>query len=193
MSLPDDLFHADGCGSARDIWPYLAPLFWRIVGEEANGLDIGCSSYKFLDSAIGLDTRRGDHGKPSHWPNAATGNTEGVNLVGDACDLRWFADGQLDYVFSSHALEHMPRDRAFLAVREWLRVLRPGGLLFLYLPDGRVWEYDDAHDWHPRPDDFTDLLAAGTSEWRVWVPRETLPEKELVRSIKISFVIMALK
>jgi len=42
------------------------------------------------------------------------------------------ADGSLDYVFSSHTLEHVDDVDAVLA--EFYRVLRVGGILFLYLP-----------------------------------------------------------
>lgn len=50
--------------------------------------------------------------------------------------------GGLDYpsnsvkaVYSSHALEHLPFRPARLALREWARVLSPGGTLFLAVPD----------------------------------------------------------
>jgi SAM-dependent methyltransferase len=37
-----------------------------------------------------------------------------------------------DYVFSSHCLEHIPD--YYSALEEWTRVLKKGGVLFLYLP-----------------------------------------------------------
>lgn len=43
-------------------------------------------------------------------------------------------DGTFDYVFSSHCLEHMPN--TIRVLREWIRVLRPAGVLFLVLPHG---------------------------------------------------------
>jgi SAM-dependent methyltransferase len=47
----------------------------------------------------------------------------------------------LDYVFSSHALEHIPR--WVDALDYWRAALRPGGVMFLYLPD-----YSQ-HYWRP--------------------------------------------
>jgi len=43
-------------------------------------------------------------------------------------------DETFDYVFSSHVLEHMQNTIA--ALKEWVRVLRHGGILFLVLPHG---------------------------------------------------------
>lgn len=50
-----------------------------------------------------------------------------------------FEDASLDYVFSSHCLEHLADLAA--ALREWTRVLRPGGVMLLYLPhwDCEYW------------------------------------------------------
>jgi SAM-dependent methyltransferase len=43
-------------------------------------------------------------------------------------------DATFDYVFSSHALEHMQNTIATL--KEWSRILKKGGILFLVLPYG---------------------------------------------------------
>mgnify|MGYP001609198341 FL=1 len=55
---------------------------------------------------------------------------------GDAYAL---PDVPLDYVFSSHCLEHLPNPVA--AIEHWQSRLRPGGVLFLYLPhpEMRYW------------------------------------------------------
>jgi SAM-dependent methyltransferase len=54
-----------------------------------------------------------------------------VDVVSDAEQLP-LATGSMDYLFSSHALEHCPNTLGVL--REWQRVLRPGGRLVLRLP-----------------------------------------------------------
>jgi predicted SAM-dependent methyltransferase len=56
-----------------------------------------------------------------------------VQLGGDAARLEWFRDGALDFVFSSHLLEDFEDTGAVL--REWLRVLKPGGRLIIFCPD----------------------------------------------------------
>ena len=45
------------------------------------------------------------------------------------------ADAGMDIVYSSHFIEHVPRDCVLALLRECRRVLRPGGLLRLVVPD----------------------------------------------------------
>jgi SAM-dependent methyltransferase len=53
------------------------------------------------------------------------------DIVADAADLP-LPDGSQNYVFSSHVLEHAPD--TIRVLKEWLRVLRAGGVIFLMLP-----------------------------------------------------------
>jgi SAM-dependent methyltransferase len=78
--------------------------------------------------------------------------------TGSATDLSKHDDESMDYVFSSHCLEHV--DDPELAMSEFWRVLKPGGVLFLYLPiPGHAsWDPDvnkgvqHEHWWQPTPD-----------------------------------------
>jgi predicted SAM-dependent methyltransferase len=54
-----------------------------------------------------------------------------VQASGDA--LTMFDDGELDYVVSRHNLEHYVD--VVKTLREWRRILRPGGTLAVILPD----------------------------------------------------------
>ncbi|MFQ5806772.1 MAG: methyltransferase domain-containing protein [Phycisphaerae bacterium] len=77
---------------------------------------------------------------------------------------RW-ADGALDFVFSSHCLEHLAQWRTALAL--WVSKLKPGGVLFLYLPHhsmtlwrpGSPWVGDD-HVWSPSAEVLVPFLEA---------------------------------
>ncbi|MDX2186558.1 MAG: class I SAM-dependent methyltransferase [Opitutaceae bacterium] len=61
-----------------------------------------------------------------------------ADLFGEATDLP-FNDGTLDYVASSHVLEHVANPVA--ALREWTRVLRHQGIIYLVVPDSRyTWD-----------------------------------------------------
>ena len=81
----------------------------------------------------------------------------GVDHVGDAVRLSAFADGTFTEVYGSHVLEHFDyKDGLMLALREWRRVLAPGGTLRLSVPDLDVLaslvldrqRLDLNHRWH---------------------------------------------
>ncbi len=49
--------------------------------------------------------------------------------------LPFFEDNSAELIYCSHALEYFDRDQAKRALAEWHRVLTPGGLLRLAVPD----------------------------------------------------------
>jgi SAM-dependent methyltransferase len=57
---------------------------------------------------------------------------------GDAQTLEGLKDREFDFVYSSHTLEHV--DNVESTLRNWYRVLKPGGYLILYLPDRNLFE-----------------------------------------------------
>ena len=62
-----------------------------------------------------------------------------ADYYGDATELP-FRDNSLDYVVTSHVLEHVPNPVKALA--EWYRVLRPGGIIYCLVPDRRyTWDH----------------------------------------------------
>ncbi len=105
-----------------------------------------------------------------------------VDHVGSAADLRRFPDGTFAALYSSHVLEHLDYTGELQAgLREWRRVLLPGGRLYVSVPDLAVLAnlflaegltadqrfmvvrmilggHVDAHDYHKTAFDF-DLLA----------------------------------
>ncbi len=83
------------------------------------GLDLGCGPFKLYSHFIGVDNGH-------HW------GTKGVDVVQDCEKLDLFASQSLDFVFSSHLLEHIEDYKS--ALKEWWRVIKPGGYLILYLP-----------------------------------------------------------
>lgn len=59
-----------------------------------------------------------------------------VDYLGSCADLSAFPDGGVEEVYASHVLEHLShRDELLPALREIARVLRPGGVLRLSVPD----------------------------------------------------------
>ena len=59
-----------------------------------------------------------------------------VDYVGDAAKRMPFADDTFECIYASHILEHVPWYKTEEALREWVRVLQPGGTLEVWVPDG---------------------------------------------------------
>lgn len=103
-----------------------------------------------------------------------------------------FHDHSLDYVIASHVLEHVANPIAALA--EWYRVLRPGGIIYLVVPNRRAtW---DRHRplttvEHMQEDFIAQTTAADAthiddfvndvvwSEWCPTIPAEDVPAKKI--------------
>ncbi len=117
------------------------------------GVDVGCGLNKIHARAVGVNRVLGE--KDFRYPL-------GAQLAGAADDLHWFRDGSLDYVFSSHCLEHTADPAKTL--REWTRVLRPGGSLVLLLPHKDI--YPRIGTPNANPDHKVDL---GPEDVRGWM------------------------
>ncbi len=69
-----------------------------------------------------------------------SGEVARVDVVSQGNDLP-FPDASLDYVLSSHVLEHFYDPVG--AIKEWLRVVRPGGYVFMIIPHrDRIFDRD---------------------------------------------------
>jgi SAM-dependent methyltransferase len=66
-------------------------------------------------------------------------------------------DGSVDAVYSSHTLEHLTKNEGSFFVGESHRVLKPGGLLRIVVPDLRPI-VNDYVEGRLRADDFVDAL-----------------------------------
>jgi predicted SAM-dependent methyltransferase len=59
-----------------------------------------------------------------------------VDHLGDAASLHAFAENTFDQIYASHVLEHFDyKDELITALKEWHRVLVPGGTLLVSVPD----------------------------------------------------------
>jgi len=107
---------------------------------EGMGLDLGFGGDVVVPWAITLDLPK---------PYTKVGNSP-QNLRGDARDLYWFRDGVFDFVFSSHLFEDFsPEEMPFVLI-EWLRVIKPGGFLILFLPDEQRYRASCESKQRPR-------------------------------------------
>jgi SAM-dependent methyltransferase len=116
----------------------------RVAGGK--GFEIGGPSVFFrtflpiYDCLLSLDNCV--FGQTTIWEGEITpafvyhpAKTAGRNYVTEGADLSQFADGSYDFVLSCHSLEHIANP--VKALKEWMRVVRPGGSIILVLPDGR--------------------------------------------------------
>lgn len=96
-------FQAEGF-AAQFIFPFATKVC------TGTGYDIGCNREEWkLPGAIGIDP-------------LISGNLNAMNLP----------PGEVDYIFSSHCLEHL--ERWVDVLDYWHKHLKKGGVLFLYLP-----------------------------------------------------------
>lgn len=106
-----------------------AKIRWELVPyTRGKGLDIGCGPYKAFPHFIGFDNKKD---KELFNINFLP------DVTGDAYDLGAFADEGLDFVYSSHTLEHL--DNTNKALREWWKKVKVGGHLVLYLPHKKFY------------------------------------------------------
>lgn len=61
----------------------------------------------------------------------------GADIVADMRDIP-LPDNCVDYIYSSNALEHVGKNEVVPTLKEWVRLLKPRGELFLLVPD-LVW------------------------------------------------------
>ena len=71
---------------------------------------------------------------------------------GDAQKMAGVVDGSVDFVHSSHCLEHMVDVRE--ALKNWIRIVKPGGFLIITVPDEDLYEqgqwpsrFNSDHKW----------------------------------------------
>ncbi len=90
-------------------------------------VELGVGMRKIWPSVIGVD-------------NAGTfGANTAADVRCDIRDLSMFADASFDNVVSSHALEDFAPEDVPNVLREWTRILRPGGHLVLYVPSANLY------------------------------------------------------
>lgn len=160
-------------------------LAFSIVGGRA-GIEIGGPSavfreqwflpiYDKVGSLDNCDFRR-ENVWASHQKSYRFNERKpaGKTYFSEGSNLKDIADGKYDFVLSSHNLEHIANP--VKALKEWQRVLKPGGYLLIVLPYYR-WTFDrkrspttvkhmlEDYDRHAGEDDLTHVDEVCATRW----------------------------
>jgi SAM-dependent methyltransferase len=111
----------------------IRPLIEKYLTGAKVILDIGCGTEeKITPDAIGIDIRHG-------LANIVLDNPGDIYHL-EKCGRLWKQTNyeRADVVFSSHTLEHIADWKS--ALLSWTKLLKPDGVLILYLPDERRYD-----------------------------------------------------
>ncbi len=132
----------------------------------------------------------------AQYPELAGESLVGVDIVADGETLVGIPDESQDFVIANHFLEHC--QNPILALESMLRVLKPGGILFLAVPDKRytfdagrsvtplehvLRDYVDGPDWSKR-EHFEEW-----SRYVVGAPSEEAVQAEASRLLEMDYSI----
>jgi SAM-dependent methyltransferase len=77
----------------------------------------------------------------SDYPELEHGSLVNVDIIDDGESLNTIDDSSVDFVIANHFLEHC--EDPIMALETFIRVVRPGGILFFAVPDKRYTEDRD--------------------------------------------------
>jgi SAM-dependent methyltransferase len=149
-----------------------------ILGRFGNQLGLPEHHRRALDFGCGvgrLTQALADHFDHVDGVDIAPSMIEGARLAnraGESCtyhlnerdDLTIFEDAQFDFVLSEIVLQHMPSELALGYVREFVRVLGPGGLLVFQVPYESVAPTSPPERWDPSAGPRIDMFATPVAD-----------------------------
>jgi predicted SAM-dependent methyltransferase len=112
----------------------------------------------------------GEHPEPG-WLNSDIKDVPGIDIVADVRTGLPLETGSVDYITSIHALPELPYADLVPALQELHRVLKPGGVLRLALPDLErgiaAYQRGDADYFHV-PDEDARSIGAKFVTQMIW-------------------------
>lgn len=99
------------------------------VGMDKVFLHVGCGSKRKDQTTAGFNC--------DSWRELRLDINESVNhdIVGTMTDMQGVASESMDAIFSSHNIEHLYPHEVPVALKEFIRVLKPDGMLVVTCPD----------------------------------------------------------
>jgi SAM-dependent methyltransferase len=109
----------------------------RLQGRPGRLLDVGCG----IGTELAVARERGWQATGVELAEASlqVARAQGLDVVAEPLGQAALGPSSFDLVTVNHALEHIPRVRAVLD--EIRRVLKPGGLLFVAVPNLDAWQH----------------------------------------------------
>ncbi len=90
----------------------------------------------YHDDKVRINVGAGSHPMEG-WVNIDQDpSSGGIDLVADGRDLP-YDDGEVEAVYAGHCLEHLTLDEGLVMLKEFARVVRPGGTVGILVPDIR--------------------------------------------------------
>lgn len=140
------------------------PGGWIYEGEfYPDYLTVGGNTFAIRRAAMKYCKGKGLDIGASYWPLPGSTPIDTEAGLGTANRIEDVPDNSQDYVFSSHCLEHIENWTEALDI--WIGKIKPGGILFLYLP------HPSCKLWH-----MSNPFMAGI---HMWVPTPEIVEEEL--------------
>ena len=88
-----------------------------------------------VDYQLRLNLGCGERPREGGFVNIDTRPTCATDVVVHQLDDLGYGDDTVDEIYSRHTLEHLPLRNACKALREWNRVLKPGGVIHVVVPN----------------------------------------------------------
>ena len=116
----------------RKVWMAIVDYLVRFTGRDARTIvDVGCGYGDFINNAPGKRLIAVDLNSDSKQFLK-----EGIEFFcSPATDLSFISSGSVDFVFTSNLLEHLTDSELDLAILEFRRILKAGGILITMQPN----------------------------------------------------------
>lgn len=102
-----------------------------LTSRKAARLLANCTGKVMLNVGCGTDYKEG-------WINIDNNSDHNIEKL----DLNWdlrnplpFADNSVDYIFNEHFFEHLSVEESRVAMADFMRTLKPGGVMRIAMPD----------------------------------------------------------
>jgi predicted SAM-dependent methyltransferase len=119
--------------TAAQLREFMAKIYLKGDGIEIGALHqplpvSSAAHTKYIDRLSVADLRK-------QYPELAEWNVVDPDIIDNGEILEKVEDNSQDFVISSHLIEHC--EDPIMAFTNWMRVLKPGGVMFLAIPDKR--------------------------------------------------------